>query len=66
MSYSCFEGVAVRSGLEHFVEAQDTSVSAQGIAFTAKSSWGEASVESTLLGRFSISNLLGVLATMLV
>jgi UDP-N-acetylmuramoyl-L-alanyl-D-glutamate--2,6-diaminopimelate ligase len=64
--YSCFEGVAARSGLEYFVEAQDISVSAQGIAFTARSSWGEARIESTLLGRFSISNLLGVLATMLV
>ena len=65
VGYSCFEGVAARSGLEQFVEAQDISVSAQGIAFTAKSSWGEARVESTLLGRFNISNLLGVLATML-
>ena len=64
--YSCFEGVAARSGLEHFVEAHDISVSAQGIAFTVKSSWGEARIESTLLGRFNISNLLGVLATMMV
>ncbi len=63
--YSCFEGVAARSGLEHFAEAADISVSAQGIAFTANSSWGEARIESTLLGRFSISNLLGVLATMM-
>ena len=64
--YSCFEGVAVRYGLEYFVEAQDISVSAQGIVFTARSSWGEARIESTLLGRFNISNLLGVLATMMV
>ena len=63
--YSCFEGVAARSGLEHFVEAQDIGVSAQGIAFTARSSWGEARIESTLLGRFNVSNLLGVLATMM-
>jgi UDP-N-acetylmuramoyl-L-alanyl-D-glutamate--2,6-diaminopimelate ligase len=63
--YSCFEDVAVRSGLEHFVEAQDISVSAQGIAFTVRSSWGAARVESPLLGRFSIANLLGVLGTML-
>lgn len=65
VGYSCFEGVAARSGLEHFVEAQDIGVSAQGIAFGVKSSWGEARIESTLLGRFSISNLLGVLATMM-
>jgi UDP-N-acetylmuramoyl-L-alanyl-D-glutamate--2,6-diaminopimelate ligase len=63
--YSCFEGVAARSGLEHFVEAQDIRVSPQGIAFSVKSSWGEARIESPLLGRFNISNLLGVLATMM-
>jgi UDP-N-acetylmuramoyl-L-alanyl-D-glutamate--2,6-diaminopimelate ligase len=63
---SCFEGVAARSGLEYFVEAEDIRASTQGIAFTAKSSWGEARIESTLLGRFNISNLLGVLATMMV
>lgn len=65
VGYSCFEGMAARSGLEQFVEAQDVSVSARGIAFTAKSSWGEARIESPLLGRFSVSNLLGVLASML-
>jgi len=63
--YSCFEGVAARSGLEHFVEAQDIRVSPQGIAFSVKSSWGETRIESPLLGRFNISNLLGVLATMM-
>jgi UDP-N-acetylmuramoyl-L-alanyl-D-glutamate--2,6-diaminopimelate ligase len=31
-----------------------------------KSSWGEAQVQSPMLGRFNLSNLLGVLATMLV
>jgi UDP-N-acetylmuramoyl-L-alanyl-D-glutamate--2,6-diaminopimelate ligase len=63
--YSCFDGVAARSGLEHFVEAEDISASTQGIAFTAKSSWGAARIESALIGRFNISNLLGVLGTMM-
>ena len=31
-----------------------------------KSSWGDARIESALLGRFNVSNLLGVLTTMLV
>jgi UDP-N-acetylmuramoyl-L-alanyl-D-glutamate--2,6-diaminopimelate ligase len=63
--YSCFEGVAERAGLERFVEAHAIAVSAQGIAFDVKSSWGRARIESQLLGRFNISNLLGVLGTML-
>ena len=65
IGYSCFEDTAVRSGLEQFIEARDINVSARGVAFTVKSSWGEARIESTLLGRFSVSNLLGVLATMM-
>jgi len=64
--YSCFEDVAVRAGLERYVEARAIEVSPKGIAFTVKSSWGEARIESTLLGRFNVSNLLGVLATLLV
>ncbi|MBI2318420.1 MAG: UDP-N-acetylmuramoyl-L-alanyl-D-glutamate--2,6-diaminopimelate ligase, partial [Betaproteobacteria bacterium] len=63
--YSCFDGVAERSGLERFIEARDISVSPQGIAFALKSSWGDARVASPLLGRYNASNLLGVLATML-
>ncbi len=66
IGYSTFEGVALRAGLEGWMEAHDTQVSAQGIAFTVKSSWGEARIESALLGRFNVSNLLGVLSTMLV
>jgi UDP-N-acetylmuramoyl-L-alanyl-D-glutamate--2,6-diaminopimelate ligase len=64
--YSCFAGVAARSGLERYAEAHAIDVSPQGIAFSVESSWGEARVESTLLGRFNVSNLLGVLTTMLV
>jgi UDP-N-acetylmuramoyl-L-alanyl-D-glutamate--2,6-diaminopimelate ligase len=64
--YSCFPGGAVRSGLEHFVEAGDLMLSHAGIAFNIVSSWGEGRIESPLLGRFNVSNLLGVLGTMLV
>ena len=63
--YSCFEGVAVRAGLEYYAEAHAIDVSARGIAFDAKTSWGEAHIRSALLGRFNVSNLLGVLTTML-
>ena len=64
--YSCLSGVAARAGLECYTEAHAIEVSAKGIAFSVKSSWGEAHIESALLGRFNVSNLLGVLTTMLV
>jgi UDP-N-acetylmuramoyl-L-alanyl-D-glutamate--2,6-diaminopimelate ligase len=64
--YSCFAGVAARAGLERYAEAHAIEVSPSGITFDVKSSWGGAHIESALLGRFNVSNLLGVLTTMLV
>ena len=64
--FSCFEGVALRAGLERYAEAHSIEMSHAGIAFTVKSSWGEARIAAPLLGRFNVSNLLGVLTTMLV
>jgi len=64
--YSCVTGAAARAGLERYAEAQEIAVEPGGIAFTVHSSWGEARVQSSLLGRFNVSNLLGVLTTMLV
>src|SRR5882762_6404972 len=58
--------IAARAGLQTHAEALAIEVSPKGIAFDVKSSWGEARIESTLLGRFNVSNLLGVLTTMLV
>jgi UDP-N-acetylmuramoyl-L-alanyl-D-glutamate--2,6-diaminopimelate ligase len=65
VAYSTFEGVATRAGLECFVEARDVAVTAEGIRFTAATSWGEAAIHSRLIGRFNVSNLLGVLGMML-
>jgi UDP-N-acetylmuramoyl-L-alanyl-D-glutamate--2,6-diaminopimelate ligase len=64
--YSCFPGVAARAGLDYYAEAHAIEVSPRGIRFELKSSWGGARIESRLLGRFNVSNLLGVIATMLV
>ncbi|HEX4798046.1 MAG TPA: UDP-N-acetylmuramoyl-L-alanyl-D-glutamate--2,6-diaminopimelate ligase [Burkholderiales bacterium] len=64
--YSCFAGVAARSGLERYTEAHEIDVSPDGITFALESSWGKARIESALLGRFNVSNLLAVLTTMLV
>ena len=66
IGYSVFEGVAQRAGLEGWMEAHNVNVGAQGISFVVKSSWGEARIDSALLGRFNVANLLGVLSTMLV
>ena len=64
--FSCYEGVALRAGMENWIEAHDAQINAQGMQFTLRGSWGEARLKSALLGRFNLSNLLGVLATMLV
>ena len=64
--YSCFPGVAARAGLDYYAEAHAIEVFPLGLRFELRSSWGRARIESALLGRFNVSNLLGVLATMLV
>jgi UDP-N-acetylmuramoyl-L-alanyl-D-glutamate--2,6-diaminopimelate ligase len=65
--YSIYAGAASRAGLECWLEAHDIVVSAAGLSFSVRSSWGPGEVHnSALLGRFNVSNLLGVLATMLV
>src|SRR5258705_13478173 len=51
--YSCFAGVAARAGLESHAEALAIEVSPKGIAFDVKSSWGEARIQSTQIGRAS-------------
>ena len=48
------------------VRGSELIVSPQGLAFDVTTPWGEARVESGVLGRFNASNLLGVLATLLV
>jgi UDP-N-acetylmuramoyl-L-alanyl-D-glutamate--2,6-diaminopimelate ligase len=48
------------------VRGDDLRVSPHGLIFSVSTPWGEARVESGVLGRFNASNLLGVLATLLV
>jgi UDP-N-acetylmuramoyl-L-alanyl-D-glutamate--2,6-diaminopimelate ligase len=66
VGYSCHPGVASRSGLEGFLEAHDLRAGADGLSFRLCSSWGDASIESGLVGRFNGVNLLGVLGMMAV
>jgi UDP-N-acetylmuramoyl-L-alanyl-D-glutamate--2,6-diaminopimelate ligase len=63
--YSAHAGVASAAGLEFFLEAENIRLTRDGLAFGLVSSWGRAEVRSTLLGRFNVANLLGVLGVLL-
>ncbi len=66
VGYSVGRGAAAASGLEHWLEAHEAAVSAEGIAFRLESSWGGCAIRAPLIGRFNVSNLLGVIGTLLV
>ena len=57
------EGAAPGEG--QWLIARGLQLTAQGLAFTLDSSWGQAHVQSRLLGRFNVYNLLAVIATLL-
>jgi UDP-N-acetylmuramoyl-L-alanyl-D-glutamate--2,6-diaminopimelate ligase len=63
--YSIHAGAASAAGLEYFLEAENIQLTEDGITFGLYSSWGRAEVKSTVLGRFNVSNLLGVLGVLL-
>ena len=63
--YSAHAGVASAAGLEFFLEAENIRLTREGLAFGLISSWGRAEVASSLLGRFNVANLLGVLGVLL-
>jgi UDP-N-acetylmuramoyl-L-alanyl-D-glutamate--2,6-diaminopimelate ligase len=66
VGYSLSRGAAAASGLEHWLEARDLTVSGDGMAFRLDSSWGAAAIRSPLIGRFNAANLLGVIGVLLV
>ncbi len=66
VGYSVARGAAAASGLEHWLEARATTVSADGIAFRLESSWGGCAIRAPLVGRFNVANLLGVIGVLLV
>ncbi|MFM9971259.1 MAG: UDP-N-acetylmuramoyl-L-alanyl-D-glutamate--2,6-diaminopimelate ligase [Burkholderiales bacterium] len=65
IGYSCVDGVAAHAGLECYVQAHSIRATSQGTEFSVTTSWGEANMQSVLLGRFNVANLAGVLGTML-
>ena len=66
VAYSLTRDVGLRSGLERYLEAHHIELSDKGMAFELVSSWGNARVESHLLGRFNVANLLAVIGALLV
>lgn len=65
IGYSLVAGAALRGGTEHYLEAHNIELSARGIAFDLQSSWGSARIGSSLIGKFNVANLLGVLGVLL-
>ena len=65
IGYSLTRGAGQRAGCERHLEAHDVTVGDGGIAFAVASSWGDARIESAMLGRFNVANLLGVLGVLL-
>jgi len=53
-------------GNEITVKAVNLQFSSQGLVFDVVTPWGSGTVRSSLLGRFNVSNLLAVLASLLV
>jgi UDP-N-acetylmuramoyl-L-alanyl-D-glutamate--2,6-diaminopimelate ligase len=66
VGYSLTRGAGRQAGLERHLEAHDISIGDRGITFALASAWGDARIESALVGRFNVSNLLGVLGVLLV
>lgn len=64
IGYSLAAGAAERGGVEHWLEARSLEQNAQGIAFTLASSWGEAELQTRLVGRFNAANVLGVIGAL--
>jgi len=65
VGYSLARGAGRRAGLERHLEAHDISLGDRGVAFAVASSWGDVRIESAMLGRFNVANLLGVLGVLL-
>ena len=58
-------GTAMAADIPH-VQGRVVQLSREGLVMTVHTPWGEGQLHSSLLGRFNASNLLAVLATLLV
>lgn len=60
IGYSLFSGGAERGGVERHLEARELALSGRGAAFLLAGSWGEARIETPIIGRYNVANLLAV------
>lgn len=67
--YSCelsLSAIKSKASSNEYLLAQNIKCHNQGVSFDLHSSWGDISVNSSLLGEFNVSNLLAAMATLLV
>ena len=60
IGYSLYSGGAARAGVDKYIEACDVALSIGGVSFLMSGSWGEARIESPVIGRYNVANLLAV------
>jgi UDP-N-acetylmuramoyl-L-alanyl-D-glutamate--2,6-diaminopimelate ligase len=65
IGYGQRESVRADAGSGQWLLAREVIADASGLRILLESSYGEASIESRLLGRFNVSNLLAVLGVLL-
>jgi UDP-N-acetylmuramoyl-L-alanyl-D-glutamate--2,6-diaminopimelate ligase len=58
-------GLQPQAGFERYLWAENLRLSTRGLSFILNSAWGSVAVQSKLLGRFNVSNLLAVLGGLL-
>ena len=63
--YSLWPGTGSASGLEHWLEAHDLTLSGAGAKFALVTSRGRIDVATALVGRFNVANVLGVIGVLL-
>jgi UDP-N-acetylmuramoyl-L-alanyl-D-glutamate--2,6-diaminopimelate ligase len=63
--YSLWPGTGAASGLEHWLEAHDITLSDAGAGFRLVTDRGRADVATALVGRFNVANVLGVIGVLL-
>lgn len=59
------EGTVAETGHLRLIQASHIEASPRGLTFRIHSPWGDAKIESLLLGRFNVQNLLAVLGALM-
>ncbi len=65
IGYSLYAGGAERAGVDRYLEAREITLSMGGASFLMSGSWGEARIETAVVGRYNVANLLAVAGVLL-